>query len=70
MTEQLITFDTAKLAKEKGFTDIETYVSYHYNSNTKEETLDGDRLYNEMDNYIPAPTQSLLLKWIVTGKLT
>ena len=62
MKEELITFDTAKLAKEKGFNDTETYVSYHYCISSKEAVLDGDRLFKEI--YIPAPTQSLLQKWL------
>jgi hypothetical protein len=53
MKEQLITFETAKLAKEKGFT-FKTKESY--SSLTKVTSSS----YNEYS----APTQSLLQKWL------
>ena len=49
MKEQLITFETAKLAKEKGFTIGVDLILY---------------LYLEKGFYIGAPTQSLLQKWL------
>ena len=56
MEEQLISFETAKLAKEKGFNEP---CSYKY-------TPGGTTTYNtnrrDMDIY--APTQSLLQKWL------
>lgn len=61
MKEQLISFDTAKLAKEKGFVyntewsyDGETLTSYSFIP---------DHPANTSDDY-PAPTQSLLQKWL------
>ena len=63
MEEQLITFKTAKLAKEKDFEDWGAYTPYWFHIKTKESTLDGDMLLNEMQNYIQRPTQSLLQKW-------
>ena len=62
MEEQLITFETAKLAKEKGFPKLEVNgypkIATGY---TKEgiETIVMDRSY-----YYQAPTQSLLQKWL------
>ena len=65
MGEQLISFETAKLAKEKGFKEGsrkgylpngETGIS-HYNS----------LCYNDKEDYptkYAAPTQSLLQKWL------
>ncbi len=67
MREELISFETAKLAKEKGFNE---YVLNHY---SEFETLNGvipqifqDDVKNselELIEY-SAPTQSLLQKWI------
>jgi len=64
MKEQLITFDTAKLAKEKGF-DIAVNNVYQ-DGNTRSpyfrelHNFNGD---DEMD-YYSAPTQSLLQRWL------
>jgi len=68
MKDQLITFQTAKLAKEKGF-DILT------GGNCWVKTLDGEIIHNKdrhpvNDNrvdakyYLAQPTQSLLQKWL------
>jgi hypothetical protein len=67
MEEQLITFETAKLAKEKGF-DINTY------SQCWVKTLDGAIIHNSerrniaeherCEQYLLQPTQSLLQKWL------
>jgi hypothetical protein len=72
MKAQLITFDTAKLAKDKGFDWVVRgfflYLELHEDVNTK-----GD--YNSYawvttwrntstDDTISAPTQSLLQKWL------
>jgi hypothetical protein len=57
MKEQLITFETAKLAKEKGF----FYKGMMYR---KGGTLsDGKGFMSNLDVY-SAPTQSLLQKWL------
>ena len=53
MKDQLISFETAKLAKEKSFNEK---TPEYYNSQTKVTSTS----YNE----IPAPTQSLLQKWL------
>ena len=64
MKEQLISFETAKLAKEKGF-NIPCLFGYG-----KKEEL---KTYNKADDFnsyvgtytqISAPTQSLLQKWL------
>ena len=68
MEEELISFDTAKLAKEKGF-DITSWCSniaslYDKEGNHVEYTnygMMGSGLY---DGYIKAPTQSFLQKWL------
>ena len=76
MKEQLITFETAKLAKEKGFD--ENCYSYYKNEELKlgpfcktiTSNLYGKRTEifkytnSEKDNHITAPTQSLLQKWL------
>jgi len=68
MTEEIITFETAKLAKEINFDIIQNYdeISSLYNE-------EGNHVYYHNygfmysgleDNYISAPTQSLLQKWL------
>jgi hypothetical protein len=57
MKEQLITFETAKLANGKRF-DIETYNHYQLKNG---KFLDKD---NYQGQSIKAPTQSLLQKWL------
>lgn len=67
MEEQLITLETAKLAKEKGF-DLKT--KYHYpNPSDKQDICSKIDWNNFIDmtgnsNYQTAPTQGLLQKWI------
>ncbi len=59
MQETLITFETAKLAKEKGF-DLIVRSAYHYNgSNCIQITTK-----NSENLGISAPTQSFLQKWL------
>ena len=63
MEDELITFSTAKLAKDKGF-DVETVNQWWY---ALQE--DGDVDLQDHDNYTRkeaflAPTQSLLQKWL------
>ena len=77
MNEQIISFKTAKLAKKKGFNYD---VRFKYDLNTKEYYLSGFRDcngwrqkpfnwnhsdYKDSDKFISAPTQSLLLKWLI-----
>lgn len=67
MKEQLVIFETAKLAKEKGF-NIKCELFYNgkdrpamaYNISA-EESLGSNPQYNR---YILAPSQSLLQKWL------
>jgi hypothetical protein len=69
MKEEIITFTTAKLAKEKGFiTDVEgmSWIGTCYN---KEGRLDDDFFDEngkELNTYFKylAPTQSLLQRWL------
>lgn len=65
MEDQLISFETAKLAKEKGFNEpcLECYVSKGtlYNNNRENVCFTNKILLT--DNY-SAPTQSLLQKWL------
>lgn len=60
MKEQLITFETAKLAKEKGFDE---YVCLHY-SNYEGVFMDDIKNYELDHTKFSAPTQSLLQKWL------
>lgn len=64
MTDVIITFETAKLAKEKGFSEDSTY---NYNSDGE---LGVDEDYHLVNWNLPqhgaqsAPNQSLLQKWL------
>ena len=67
MEEQLITFETAKLAKEKGFNELTSY-AYLRNFNKKYLCLDDiECKYKNSEirthNYA-VPTQALLQKWL------
>lgn len=65
MQEQLITFDTAKLAREKGFIHVKANC---YGDNMCYQLPKGELLNalkgNTVSGYILAPTQSLLQKYI------
>jgi hypothetical protein len=56
MKEQLISFDTAKLAKKKGV-KVESYPVYSFDGILVNNYTNAHRIY-------PAPTQSLLHKWL------
>ena len=67
MKDTLISFETAKLAKEKGFNIPCRYWYYHPYPNTgvlqEPYTNEFDTNSNEINN-CTAPTQSLLQKWL------
>lgn len=61
MREELITFETAKLAKEKGF----NWVSYFFEDNEiYYEYLCYEDCEIDVNRVILCPTQSLLQKWL------
>ena len=68
MKDQLISFETAKLAKEKGFDIIQRYgIESSLYKKTGEHTYYanyGVMYYGLSEGYISAPTQSLLQKWL------
>lgn len=62
MKDQLISFETAKLAKEKGFgKTLDTIYPHAYKD---EKTLVLNSCNNCEDGFISAPTQSELQKWL------
>jgi hypothetical protein len=64
MQEELVSFETAKLAKEKGFVNILCHYRY-WDDSTKE--LTNEELFgipNNNESFFEAPTQSLLQKWL------
>lgn len=68
MKEQLITFDTAKLAKEKGF-DIHNYPFYYFYKGDKESNYIAINpkdiiSFLTSEEGLLRPTQSLLQKWL------
>ena len=60
MEEQLISFETAKLAKEKGF---DWLVDTYYLGSVRYDTIE-PKSYNKNKIKVSAPTQSLLQKWL------
>lgn len=63
MKEQLISFKTAKLAKEKGFIFPSCTGKLYYNLEGQ-ITTQFDHLLNDDLIFCEAPTQSLLQKWL------
>jgi hypothetical protein len=62
MKEELISFEAAKIAKEKKFN---WGTNYYYHENTTYERRIGLNYNNKSENhYTSAPTQSLLQKWL------
>ena len=61
MKEQLISFETAKLAKEKGFDIVQ---SNFYDEKTTMLCYGDTRNYNTIKNCLSTPTQSLLQRWL------
>lgn len=65
MKEQIISFSTAKLAKEKGFSEMCTA---YYTSSTGNgliaRSFNQNKIHLKYGKYCSAPTQSLLQKWL------
>lgn len=73
MTEQVIPFKTAKLAKEKGFNWPTNY--FYYKNEKDLDRGDGDTDFidinhNAYDDFYSAPTMSTLAKWLKKEYLT
>lgn len=71
--EALISFKTAKLAKEKGFNCPTNY--FYYKDENDLDIGDGDIEFieinhNAYDNFYSVPTQSILAKWLKKEYLT
>ena len=64
MEDELIKFETAKLAKEKGFDLIVRYFYSDYSENKYIIEEKKDKNYNIQKRMTSAPTQSLLQKWL------
>lgn len=63
MKEQLITFETAKLTREKGF-DIPTNGRYYWDYQWKLSKKGATKCDNSDEDSYSAPTQSLLQRWL------
>jgi hypothetical protein len=65
MNEQLISFETAKLAKEKGFCEESTWFYYDHFGTVKTLDWPTEENHNTLseDRY-SRPTQSLLQRWL------
>lgn len=64
MEEQLISFETAKLAKEKGFNIQQEKGYYNHGSKVLLLWFESENHNNQKDFLAFAPTQSLLQKWL------
>ncbi len=65
MKDTLISFETAKLTKEKGFNiSIQSYYSLE-EAEDEADYMSLPRNWNAWSKYISAPTQSLLQKWLM-----
>jgi len=65
MKEQLIEFETAKLAKEKGFGSVLSFPKCYDNGKLiKRPSFSSGSPTDYGDRFIAAPTQSLLQKWL------
>jgi len=64
MNEQLITFRTAKLAKEKGLSIATTYYYDFSGSVGSSNRINKINWNKSLDSIYSAPTQSLLAKWL------
>ena len=67
MTEEFVTLETAKLLKEKGFKeDVFTFyeVDCVEGDMILSETYDESENFNEKNDSLSAPTQSLAQKWL------
>lgn len=62
MKEQVISFETAKLAKKKGF-DLEVQYTYADDEGNADFFDDWEN-WNSYENNYSAPTQSLLQRWL------
>lgn len=61
MEEQLVSFETAKLAKEKGFSEP---IMYAYDNKGNKYSRDSISHDFNIRGLLSAPTQSLLQKWL------
>ncbi len=62
MKDIFITFETAKLAKQKGFDE---FCDYHLNKEgMRFQTMTGSTKNSQWDNCTTQPTQSLLQRWL------
>ena len=66
MKDTRITFETAKLAKEKGFTQNPYKIPYSYRYEFTDNTgcVLSYSLFNPSSNICTAPSQSILAKWL------
>jgi hypothetical protein len=62
MTDQLISFETAKLAKEKGFSSYSDCA--YLGTKHIESGIDMSNENHKEDSWCEAPTQSLLQRWL------
>ncbi len=62
MTEDYVSFETAKLLKEKGFDEL---CSCLYNKKTKKRTNPCEYVFNgEWSAYVTCPTLQMAMKWL------
>jgi hypothetical protein len=69
MTDELITYETAKLAKTCGFDEVTEYIYMtDYYSGKLSENLNGLKNSDGDNPFVSAPSQSTLQKWLRENK--
>ena len=61
ITEDYVSFETAKLLKEKGF---DSEVLNYFNADTKLSTMRTARNWNRVEVFHSAPTLQMAMKWL------
>lgn len=61
--EDYISFETAKLLKDKGFEQHNPDVEMHYRENGEYSDVVGDEVY-QIDSMYSAPTHQMAMKWL------
>ena len=64
ITEYYVSFETAKLLKEKGFEQEPDYATSWYANQYYKNSCQGESCLSERGIFIPAPTLQTAMKWL------
>lgn len=62
ITEDYVSFEIAKMLKEKGFD--EPCDNYYHQSSDEPQQLTLDEMYYSYDEFLKAPTHQMAMKWL------